>query len=384
MRRVDALPHPDHLPSAPPPSIRAPPVLLSFRAFTLALLAIAITCAPLRSQLGGVVSDPEGQPVAVASVELWTGLRKSAVIRSDSAGRFAAPSAAGPTTAIVVRRLGFEPFTTAVAASDTFVAIRLQRAPVMLAGVTAVASARLCPTADQPQARRLWEAASRRYPATTDTFVFHSLGRHRAATVDSAPRLPDGAPWERAWTAGGTRGWEHTRRWIPALGYAFRSNGEVSGPYGPWEYVSLEWVFAQHFADPLFGELHALRLVGTAGGETTIAFCRRDRGRQREVEGTITLAPDTTFRHARWRYLTPRPVEDAGAEAIFLPPSEATRSFLLVESYRFWRRVAPNRFHVDERRFDEWRLYPGDLAPPLPREFREIQTASESRHPDPR
>ncbi|HEX6574660.1 MAG TPA: hypothetical protein VF042_06775, partial [Gemmatimonadaceae bacterium] len=71
-------------------------------------------------------------------------------------------------------------------------------------------------------------------------------------------------------------------------------------------------------------------------------------------------------------------------EAIFLPPSEATRSFLLVESYRFWRRVAPTRFYVDERRFDEWRLYPGDVAPPLPQEFREIQTANVSRNPDPR
>jgi len=340
------------------------------RIFSLLLALVALGRTAVDAQVRGVVTDAGRRPVTAATVEVWTGLRKTSVARTDSAGRFAIAPAAERATGIVVRRLGFEPFSTALGQGDTALVIRLHPATLGVRGVTATARARLCPAADDAAARAAWEGASRRYAEPRDTFIFHAFAWSRTATADSAPEFADDSGrWERRWMAGNTGAWPHFRRDVRMVGYAFPVRGmSIGEQYALWQYLPLEWTFAHHFADPLFGERHTFRRVGSVDGETTIAFCRRPGERQPEVEGTITLGADSTFRRARWKYITPRMMEDAAAEVVFVPPSAATRSMLLVDSYRFSRRTPARRFYLAEARYDEWRLYPGDIAPPVPRD----------------
>jgi hypothetical protein len=343
----------------------------STRTLFLATVAAFVAVRSAPAQLRGEVTDTAGAPVAGANVEAWTGLRRTASVRSDAAGRFVLASTGGDATDLVVHRIGFRRLVMSLAAADTVVRLRLVPAPVSLQGITASVETRGCPNREDPRARALWEAARRRYRPVTDTLVFHSLGtRYRG----DRPResIHDAGRGSRSWLAVSTgTGWVQWRRQIQLRGYAVRLGTPFTEQYALWQYAPLETDIAHHFTEPLFGELHLLSFAPSGPGERTIRFCPAGRDRRRpEIEGTLTVSDDTVFLAASWRFVTPRPTEDAGGEADFLPPHAATGSLLLPERSLFWRRVTGGtRYYVEAATYEEWRLFPGSSAPPVPHEL---------------
>jgi hypothetical protein len=336
------------------------------------LLLVVPLAAP--AQVRGSVVDTAGAPVSGATVEVWAGLRRVGTARSDAGGLFALGDVStGAATGLVVRRMGYRRLARALVPADSVVRLRLTAETVMLTGVTAIAATRGCPNREDPRARAAWEAARAKYPPLADTMVFHSLATfYRGDVAREEIDIVSEGVGSRGWSAAGTAVWPMWRRQIRAGGYAVRLAQPFGERYALWEYAPLEMVFAQHFADPLFGELHTLSVVASAGGETTIRFCPRPgspRGRA-EIEGTLTLSSGGALLSGAWQYRTPNPVEDAGGEVDFLPPEVTTRSLLLPERSLFWRRMAGGtRYHVMGERYEEWRLFPGSEAPPPPAEI---------------
>ena len=82
--------------------------------------------------------------------------------------------------------------------------------------------------------------------------------------------------------------------------------------YLNWYYPRLDEDFIDHFIDVLFDEGHDLGLLTIPGG-ATLVFCGRDHGRP-WIEGAMDLTRDTLLAHVGWRYVTPKPREDAAAE----------------------------------------------------------------------
>ncbi|HET7464266.1 MAG TPA: carboxypeptidase-like regulatory domain-containing protein [Longimicrobium sp.] len=335
---------------------------------TASLLALA--APPAGAQIRGSVADPAGAPVPGAAVEAWAGLRQVARATSDAGGSFVLPTVRpGDATGLVVHRIGYRRLAIGLTAADSVVRLRLTPAPANLAGITATAETRGCPNREEPRARAAWEAARAKYPPFGDTAVFHSLARFREGDVprENVDAFAAG-PGTRGWNAAGTVAWPMWRRQIRVGGYAARIRQPLTAKYALWLYVPLEMEFAQHFIDPLFGELHTLSVGASNPDETTIRFCPlASAGRTRpEIEGTLTLAEDGTLLRGTWRYRTPRPTEDAGGELDFLPPEVTAQRLLLPERSLFWRRTTGGRYHVEGRTYQEWRLYPGAEAPPIP------------------
>lgn len=341
---------------------------------TLAVAAmLAIAAAPSAAQVRGSVADSAGAPIPDATIEAWAGLRQVARASSDPAGAFVLPGVRpGAATGLVVHRVGYRRVAVALTAADSVIRLRLARDVLVLPALTAAARTRGCPNRDDPRARAMWEAVRATYPPFGDTVVFHSLARFREGDV---PREDvdafAAAAGGRGWNAAGTRAWPLWRRQIRVGGYAARLRQPLTAKYAFWLYVPLEMEFAQHFIDPLFGELHTLSIALSNADETTIRFCppasaRRDRP---EVEGTLTVAADGTLMRGSWRFRTPGPAEDAGGEIDFLPPSVTSQRLLLPERSLFWRRTTGGRYHVEGRTYQEWRLYPGAEAPPVPAEL---------------
>lgn len=342
------------------------------RTFFLTLALVLVELRTGSAQVRGTVADTAGAPVAGATVEAWAGLRRTDAVRSDAAGRFVlANTEGGVPLDLVVRRVGFRRLVKSIAAGETVVQLRLVPETVSLAGITATAETSGCPNREDPSARSLWEAARAKYRPVTDTMIFHSLAtRYRGDRPRESIR--DLGRGYRAWLAVSTGiGWVQWRRQIQVGGYAARLSGPYTEQYAQWLYAPLETDIAHHFTEPLFGELHVMSFAPSVEGERTIRFCPRTRDRRRpEIEGTLTVGADTVFLAANWRYTTPRPDEDAGGEVDFLPPHLATRSLLLPERFLFWRLVpGSTRYHVEGASYEEWRLYPGKEAPPVPQEL---------------
>jgi len=345
------------------------------RAPVAVALLLAFLPRAAQAQIRGSVVDAAGAPVPGAAVEAWAGLRAVGSARSGEDGRFVLPNVApGAATGLVVRRIGYRRLARGLAAADSVVVLRLAPATTGLEGITATAETRGCPNREDPRARAAWEAVRAKYPPPTDSVVFHSLADFRdgyaaRGAIDSLAA----AEGRRGWSAVPTRSWELWRRQIATHGYAARIARPLGERYALWRYVPLEMEFSQHFADPLFGELHTLSVVASGGGETVLRFCPRDGGRRggREIEGTLTLSDGGALLGGAWRYRTPGPVEDAGGEVDFLPPEVTARSLLLPSRTLFWRRMAGSstRYFVESRTYHEWRLSPGSEVPPPPAEI---------------
>lgn len=341
---------------------------------TLALSAalVASLANAASAQLRGVVRDTAGHPVAGATVEAWAGLRRVGSTLSAATGEFSLNHVqAGAGTGLVVRRIGFRRLAVGIPQGDGVLQLRLVPETMMLEGITATTAVRACPNRDDPAARAAWATASAKYPVFSDTVVFHSLAALRDADVtrDEIEFVgQDGGV--RGWSAAGTRAWDLWRRQIRAGGYAVRIQRGFGTRYALWQYAPLEMVFSQHFVDPLFGELHSFSIAAAGSGQTTIRFCPHERGSRGrpELEGTLTLSSDGVLLRASWRYRTPNPAEDAGGDVDFLPLQATAQSLLLPERSRFWRKTTGGRYHVETAAYEEWRLFPGSDAPPVPTE----------------
>ncbi|MET0398514.1 MAG: carboxypeptidase-like regulatory domain-containing protein [Longimicrobiaceae bacterium] len=314
----------------------------------LSVLLIGVPGSPAAAQLRGVIADPDGRPVPGATVELWGASARLGRTTTDARGEFGftAEAAAG-AGAVTVQRIGFAPLTRAVAPPASL-ELRLEPLAVPLPELRSRTARRACPNREEPAARRLWEAARRRYDAGIASRGISSVSRTWSGIVDARDvGIVDEDRMHGA-TAGGhgeaTGVDGMVRRW----GYAApKSLGYI--PWGiswqddffAWSYPALHERYAYHFAGDTFGALHALSVLSAGDGATTLGFCPRGRERT-AIEGTLTLGADGSFLSAAWSFRTPRPREDAGGEVVFAPRSTGVRPLLPVRGV-FWRRMGGSR-----------------------------------------
>ena len=326
------------------------------------LLLLALPAA-LAAQVDGVVVDGNGQPVEGATVELWRPLERAAVrlTGADGAFRFREDESAG-ASALYVTRLGFAPLRATAAPGATGVRLVLTEARLPLPELVVETATHVCPNEESGDAVALWRAASAGYvPVEEGVFVgtrlTSAMSRVEIGDVGVRPARASGRG-ER-----GSAGSVHAewRERIRKEGYAWPLRASsLDGRFEAWEYPRLESDLAGHFADTLFLELHTLSVVRADEDGWVLGFCPRPgRGDRPVIEGTITLAPDTTFASAEWRFWTgDRFPENAGGKVMFTPRggSPASSYLLPIEGW-YWRATSfPDRFVQHWQKYEAWQV----------------------------
>lgn len=337
-------------------------------------LALALTIGLTTdgwAQVLGTVENREGTPIPAVLVQLRADGKVLASTRSDSHGTFRFESRrAADAEEVVAERMGYHRHQRPLESGTERLTLVLERAPIPIQGVEVNAARRVCEegSGDDRAGRLLWELIRDRYAQGLDTLGVASYTR-RGETLSEEPtpqapvleelerRQRGSAPLLRA-------RWEH-RVGEEGYGYPVRRISSTVGPYESWVYPPLEAGFAPHFVSETFGELHHIRLVGSARGGWRVAFCpvREDRA---VIEGTLTISADTTLAEAEWVFQTPEPTEAAGGWAIFDPPQEGDRPWPLPREGLFWREVPEGHHHHEYTFFEDWRIAPGDSVPFLP------------------
>ncbi|HEX7238961.1 MAG TPA: carboxypeptidase-like regulatory domain-containing protein [Longimicrobiaceae bacterium] len=329
------------------------------------LVALLVLPRILSAQLGGRVVDPGGRALPGATVEVWGARERLASARTDSTGAFAfSASQTADAVGLLTRRIGFAPLRRSVLPPASGLVLQLSPAPVALEGLVVSTHARpACPRRDTPEARALWEAASRRYSRTPDT-----LGIATSAEVfrGEVPRTGIGQV-DEARLVPATFGTGNVRRQVHrSRGYGVRNPLRTMSDelHASWYYLPLGSHAAGHFVDPSFGEHNALAVHARTPDRVVLAFCSRGLAREAVgVEGTLTLAADTTLSEAAWRYRTPSPREDAGGEVVFAPYARgAPEPWLVPASSLYWRGIIgrPGRYIQQWVRFGAWSVAPPD------------------------
>lgn len=322
------------------------------------LLPLIVVCPifsdrPLAAQVSGRVTEEEsGQPIAGATVELWASLRRTAQATTDADGRFAFDArAAEGATGVRAHRLGLQSVSLALGGETRDLAIRMAPAPLEVAGVTSAAAParrRVCPNREDPRARALWTRMRARYAVPDSLPAIRLFSEQYDAEV----------PYDEIGVVDTIRPRQARFETLPRVGV----DGTLSGAYARpmrvngvvhWEYAPLAWGFNQHFVRASFGERHTLSMVPNRRGQPVLAFCPRN-GREAGIEGTLTLAADTSLHSARWLYRTPRPRDEAGGEVQYLPPVITLHQLLFADRSLFWRRRFGGRFYF---RHDRWRAW---------------------------
>jgi hypothetical protein len=335
----------------------------------VAALAVSFhaAAATLPAQIVGAVHDPADQPIAQATVALWRGGREVARTTSDEAGRFrfSADTSSGATV-LLVRRIGFRPASVSLGDESDTLTLTLEPVPAALPAVIATAARRACPNRDEPGARELWRALSARYATHphTDGLWAVMYWRHgqqvpaaEVGEIDES-RLPPGeyaidGDIRRAYFTSLQRD-GYARRLKPGDGGDLMSDGL----YFHWRYLPLHRELSEHFVEADFATRHTLGLWRESDGSFTLSFCGRDKSRP-YLEGTLSISSDTSLQRARWRFRTPGPNEDAGAEVSFLSPTRGARVWLLIPLRSvFWRRLGGSRtlFVQEASVYREWHM----------------------------
>lgn len=309
-------------------------------ALRLSLLVGTLCSRPVDGQVGGVVTEDSGRPIGGALVEVWNSSARLGSAVTDGVGvfRFSASTVTGPT-AIFVRAVGYGWFRASVASGDTMLRVSLHPLASQLAPVHVTGNASLCPNRDDPRARALWGAMAARYDPTPWAGVVEDTVFLESRIVGE----PDIGSFDSTLLVRGVMGRTSDKgvdERIRERGYA-EPAGLADFRTEYWSYVWLESLHANHFADTLFARLHRLSVLGVEHGQTTLVFCPTRRG-QPEIEGTLTIAVDTSLLQAAWRFLTPRHDEAAGGRVAFAPPVSGVdvsrRSPLLPITGLFYRR----------------------------------------------
>ncbi|HEX6038116.1 carboxypeptidase-like regulatory domain-containing protein [Longimicrobium sp.] len=321
----------------------------------LAVLAV-LGAQAAGAQVRGTIVDTGGAFLRDAEVQVWTGTRYLGQLNTDEQGTFRLRRLEVDSLTLTVHRIGFNTRIVELAASDTAVLVRMEPAPVRLAPVTVASTGRrICPNREDPRARALWTAMRGRYwqPTSPAVVVFGLL--EKRSGVGSKQDVYDPAAGERS------TGWTEDALLIahPELmalsGYATRANGGTGFRTAFWQYRFLDDGGMQDFTGDWFGQAHTLSTVD-AGGETVLVFCPRERmQRTGQMEGTLRLDVAMNLVQAQWRFRTPPPDEDAGGEAMYLPPALALGRALLVRESWFWRKTNGGRYYFEAKTFTGWR-----------------------------
>lgn len=325
---------------------------------SLVVILVAIAAAPAGAQVRGRVVDAADRPVAGAIVELWISSRPAAA-QTDARGGFDIAVRADGGMMLTVRRLGLRTRTMQLTPADTALVVRMEVQPVVLQPLSVAAAPRPpCPNRDDPGARALWEAMRGRYwqPGEDTVFVFAFLEERSGVGEKADAWDPEAGRVSAGWTTGALV--DADPRWMRLSGYANSAAGGVGERTAYWSYRALDGGSMQDFTGEHFGAAHTFSILHHAAGETTIAFCPRERmGRTGQVEGTLVLSVDTTLHLARWSFRTPRPDEDAGGEASYYAPETALGNALLARETIFWRKTNPPRYYFEGKKYSGWQRW---------------------------
>lgn len=325
------------------------------------------------AQVVGVVVDTSGEPVQGARVNLWSEHRLLATTTTTLTGAFGFAAAESPEArAISVSRIGYETVNRPFRPGEGEMRIRLVPVALQLDGVSVAARApRRCPNREDPQARALWTRTAARYSRATDTVNIEVLSDMVAGEVDEA-ELGDVRSEDMDVSGAYSNGY---RRVVdPRIGYGYALSVSIEPEFAAWSYMPL-WSFgAPHFLDPSFGEYNTLSVLARSSGTTVIVFCSRGLSRAAVgIEGTLTIAADSSFASATWRFLAPRRREEAGGRTIFAPhPGGSSRPWLVPTQGFYWRREhGRSRVYRIWRNYDRWQASPdGPVLVPRSRRHR--------------
>jgi hypothetical protein len=324
------------------------------RVAVLATLFLESTLtSQVAAQAAGQVVDATGQPIESALVELWSPTKRLAGTLTDANGRFSFSSAhSSGTTAILVRRIGFSPQRVRWVPDLKSLVIQMLPFPVRLAPVVG-AQQRLCPNEEHPEARLLWSSVMTRYRRTAGTSYWADVSLLFSRVRTSDLGAVDSTLIDRGLVGYGRRYHEMQTQLIWDSGYAVPMQGLKERRFDLWRYPLLHAFLADHFVDAVFGDFHVLSVAGQVDGVTTLVFCPIDRERP-EIEGTLTIADDSTLAAASWRFLTPEPHEEAGGQVAYAAragPNGQTPLFPM--SGLYWRKLVFD-YYQEWMEYREW------------------------------
>lgn len=335
----------------------------------VALFALSLLARPAAGQLEVTVVAPNGEPIAAAQVELWSGMKRGVMRVADRRGQvhFTAVEASA-AVAVMARRIGFAPRRAPLPPGAPELRVVLEPTARVLPEISVASETPGCPQKEDPAARKLWDVSRRRYDDTTTLGRLATL-QYAAGEVDSdsvgqfdPARLLAG---QREANRPAVRG---LRLDIAEHGYAWMlPERHYYWDYGVWGYPPLEADYAQHFTEALFGSRHTFTFDHSArNDEVVLHFCPRHR-KQSGLEGTLRIGADGSFVSARWTYRNPKhDAEPAGAEAVFgAAPRPGGVPVLVAASGLFWRRLPSGRYYQRYQQYEGWVFTGGDTLPNL-------------------
>ncbi len=325
--------------------------------------------------LSGVVSDAAGRVIAGAEVTIWHQEQPIGTVWSREDGSFGLRAQRGvPATAVFVRAIGFFPQSVLVPGLNA--ALRIVLLPYLqpLPEIIVAAARRHCPNTNAPEAHALWQAVAAKYEATPLDRSQHSsfegwFGDVQANQVGGEAGKRGGLGWTNR--DGGYR--VAAERRIKATGYALALDRDrpnkgtfldlLDPAFFAWWYPRLDLHDSEHFLRDSFGTL-SLSVAESDAGEWRIAFCSVGR-KTPGIQGTITIASDSSLRDAQWRFVTPSPNEDAGGTVTFLAPSGAIPWRHLPGTSVYLRRLGGSRtqYYQEYRVHRSWDFGPTGRLP---------------------
>jgi hypothetical protein len=320
--------------------------MLILRSSCMAALVSILLGAPRPciAQLEGRVTDTDGNPVPGVLVELWGPLRRLAAASTDGGGgfKFGKTQSLGATV-VLLRRRGFQVKRRELSGIGRHLEIEMLPITMSLSPVTVIGES-LCPNAENPGARGVWEALRQKYRQPGAGFWAETLELHSVVspgafgTIDTA-RLQPGQM-----QAGGEY-FALATQLVMNQGYAKPATHTLGQRFDSWEYPRLESVFAGHFIDDAFGQLHLFSFSGEVG-DTSLVFCPRRTDRP-YIEGHLHLGGGLTLASASWRFFTPAPEESVGGEVVFAAPEVSSEVAPLIPiSGFYWRKRVSSFYHA--------------------------------------
>lgn len=333
------------------------------------------------AQIVGRISDPAGAPIAGATVAVWEGGIRRGIAQSRDDGYFIIRAGDGqplrPTRAwtLGARHLGYLPFVMRLVDDTDSVRVVLSKIPVELPPVLARVEAH-CPQDDAPAARAIWRAAASRYARNTRALPLWWQGDE---ALDEVPPEQLGSPSrENLVSKNQYQISGYTRKLlgadIPPV-YAARLDPitqsvlTAGGRYHFWRYAELEGFDAPHFIEEDFGRLHDFSVAQQTQAGTVVVFCtaRSQLNVKQQMEGTLTFSSDSTLVSATWRFITPKPHENAGGEAMFGVAEFNHEQHLVSLQGLFWRRMEGRKEYVQRwLSVREWGILQSSLTGATP------------------
>lgn len=318
---------------------------------TAVAIALFAGARPLGAQVAGTVLA-SGTPLPNVVVSLWGGSRELARDTTDMRGGFAFDAAAARgASGLALRRLGFVARTASVRPGDDALRLTMtQVAQPLPAAVVAATKGRSCSRKDDPSARALWDSVRATYATAPHGMTVRAhlaewtrrdvgaaeVGEHVGPANGPGDWMSATAMMRERW-ASLARGRYAWRRELPKPGQ------ELAYPqYLHWWYEPLHRELVEHFVEDGFVRAHAFSMASGASGTRTVAFCPRD-GKQPGLEGTAEIDDAGALQRIAWRWRTPKPDEDAGAELLLVPPGRAQARRLVPARSVYWRRLGGKR-----------------------------------------